>query len=1082
MAEERLDSVVRQALSLPPEQRPAFLAEHLGDDLEARALALVCLRELEEVTLPSDPEDMSGFDEPALPSAAVPETLAIDANTTQPSDADWPDTQGESAALSPSDFARLQSLYGLVCELPEARRSEFVERECADNSRLHDELMALLESDISLRNRTLRNAPPSQAAVQSEISFHAAAGTQVGRYSLVRQLGRGGMGTVWLAQRADGQFQRTVALKLINGGQESEAIQSRFLRERQILASLSHPNIAKLLDGGVAPDGRPYFVMEYVDGEPITSYCDERKLSVVARLRLFLQVCRAVQHAHQRLVVHRDLKPSNILVTQERMVQLLDFGIAKLLHSDLMGLSELTRAEDQAMTPRYAAPEQIRAETITTATDTYAMGVLLYELLTGRLPYAVRSAGGHALEQAILESEPRRPSLSLTDPADADCAALAALRGADISELRHAIAGDLETVLLKALKKQPAERYPSVEAFAKDLEHCLDGRPISARPDTVSYRVGKFVARHRAGVALVSMSFIGLLTALVISLIQTQRAEQAAQRSAAVDAFLVGLFESIDPELGHAGALRARDLLDAGAARVDSELATDPALQSTLNALLGRLLLATGDPQRALSRLQKARDSEHLGESQTERLQLDFARALITMQRFEEAEILLAEAQRQSVNDRAAQAKVLTLRADLDAEAGRYDLAEERGLQALELWQQLPAGFEPERAETLGTLAKIADLSDQIDIATERAGQALRLLEARFGERHLSVARMLERIANLQRRRGNGERAMQTLARAQALATELVGSDHLITLSMRRSYADLLEESGLQSEAADALNAVIADTEKRYGRFHLMRATALNSLVAIAFRQRDLDQAQANMEEVVEVYRGVYGDRHNEVATVLNNLANIVRERGQLERAETLMDEVLAIREETVGTEHMDYAYSLLGVARIAQLKGDPTAAAESFARAATLFALGQGPQSALARRSRLRQIHALIDAGQIDGAQSALASLSPHAGDDKQAQLTQDWAEARIDTANQALESAIARYAGLVPVAQDQWAARDSRRIGIALDAAHAYLQAGNAEQARILFNNTQIPDGVVLDPRMRALANGPLAALNTQ
>lgn len=1070
MAEVRLDSVVRQALSLPPEQRPAFLAERLVDDLEAHALALVRLRELEEVTLPADPAVIAGLDESVLPSAA----LGLDPNATQPSDDEWIDAQGESAALSPSDFARLQSLYGLVGELPEARRSEFIERECADNSRLRDELMALLESDTSLRNRTLRKAPPAPTAVQSEISFHAAAGTQVGRYSLVRQLGRGGMGTVWLAQRADGQFQRTVALKLINGGQESEAIQSRFLRERQILASLSHPNIAKLLDGGVAPDGRPYFVLEYVDGEPITSYCDERKFTVVDRLRLFLQVCRAVQHAHQRLVVHRDLKPSNILVTPERMVQLLDFGIAKLLHPDLMGLSELTRAEDQAMTPRYAAPEQIRAETITTATDIYAMGVLLYELLTGRLPYAVRSAGGHALEQAILESEPRRPSLSLTDPAEADCAALAALRGVNISELRHAIAGDLETVLLKALKKQPAERYASVEAFAKDLEHYLDGRPISARPDTVSYRVGKFVARHRAGVALVSISFLGLLLALVVSLTQTQRARDAAERASAVDAFLVGLFEEIDPKSGDAGAMRARDLLDIGAARIDTELTANPSLQDRLNALLGRLLLSTGDLEQAMTRLERARASELLTLDEHKRLAADYATGLIATQRFDEA-LLVLEQQELAITNEVDLARLLTIRADLEAELGHFSSAESYALEAMRLWQRATGERLAERAETLLTLAKINELRDHTLVAEGNANSALVLLRKRYGTEHLDVARVLGRLASLQRRRGDTDSARQTLAEALNMAERLVGRDHLITLAMRRLDADLLEENGELEQAEVALTELISDTEKRYGRFHLSRATALNSLVAIAFRRQDLATAENRLREVIEVYRGVYGTDHPEVATVLNNLANVVRERGRLSEARRLLDEVLAIRRESVGIKHRDYAYSLLGSARISQLEGKALASAEAFAQAAEVFASAQGDQSLL-RSTLVRRIHALLDHGDHAQAKQAMQDLGvaeskPSNPVEQGRHIVERWGVARLHSGDAEWSEAHTIYQEIVPLAEGIWSNSDTRRIGVLLDAALATRELGNVEQSNQWLARARQAEPSVLEPRLRQL-----------
>ena len=1063
MAEDRLDSIVRQALSLPPEQRPGFLAEQLGENLEARALALVKLRELEEVTLPDAPSM------PVLPAVADDPGAQPITKLVQDS------LSPRLAAFSATEMARLQILFEAACALPQEQQQEYIVRECGAEPLLAEALNELLAHDHALHGKTIRPLDLERLLAKTAGQFQAGAGTQLGHYSLVRQLGRGGMGTVWLAQRADGQFQRTVALKLISAGLESEAIQARFLRERQILASLSHPNIAKLLDGGLAPDGRPYFVMEYVDGEPITSYCDQLHLDVVARLRLFLQVCRAVQHAHQRLVVHRDLKPSNILVTAERMVQLLDFGIAKLLHPDLMGVAELTRPEDQAMTPRYAAPEQVRNETITTATDIYSLGVLLYELITGRLPYLVRSAGGHALEQAILDSEPRRPSLSLSDPAEGKAEVLAELRGVSLGELRQSISGDLETVVLKALKKHPAERYPSVEAFAKDLEHYLDGRPISARPDTVGYRVGKFVSRHRAGVSLVSLSFVGLLFALVISLAQTRRAEDAARRSAAVDAFLVGLFEEIDPESGDAGALRARDLLDLGAARVDSELSGDPALQGVLNAILGRLLLSTGDPQHALERLERARANDALSTPEQARLAIDYARALIASQRFEQAEGVLTEGERDAHSNPVALAQVLTTRADLQAELGRYDAAATAAEQALTLWQQAPGERQAERAQTLLTLAKIDNLRDHNEAAQAHASRALMLLRERHGDVHLDVARALERIANLQRRRGETAAAKDTLAEAMAMAEKLVGRDHLMTLAMRRLYADLLDESGELDQAEVLLNEVIADTQKRYGRYHLLRATALNSLTAIAFRRQDLAAAELAMREIIEVYRGVYGSRHNEVATVLNNLSNVVREQGRLAEARRLLDEVLEIRRETVGSEHIDYAYSLLGLARIQQLEGNSLGSAQTFAQAATIFGQAQGDQ-AIRRSTLVRRVHALLDHGDADLAAREMAALGswPGGTDNPASQarrLVESWAQARIRINQADWSGARAIFAELVPLASDIWPPKDTRRIGILLDAATVYLELEEDAPAETWLKEVEESAPTLLEPRLAHL-----------
>ncbi len=321
---------------------------------------------------------------------------------------------------------------------------------------------------------------------------------RVGPYRLLRELGRGGMGVVYLAERVEGGFEQRVVIKLIKRGMDSDAILRRFLRERQILAGLEHVNVARLFDGGVTDDGQPYFAMEYVDGKPLTAYCDERGLAVEQRLRLFEDACRAVQHAHGKLVVHRDLKPSNMLVTSEGQLKLLDFGIAKLLVEE-DDATALTQAGTRLLTPDYAAPEQVRGEPVTTATDVYALGVVLYELLTGRLPYDGDRRGRTDVARAVCEVEPRPPSLAV----------------ASQPRLAKRLRGDLDTIVLKALSKEPSRRYASAEALAEDVRRHLAGHPVQARRDTMAYVAAKFVRRHKVGVAAAAVVTLSLLLGLV---------------------------------------------------------------------------------------------------------------------------------------------------------------------------------------------------------------------------------------------------------------------------------------------------------------------------------------------------------------------------------------------------------------------------------------------------------------------------------------------------------------------------------------------------------------------------------------
>src|SRR5262245_28756322 len=345
---------------------------------------------------------------------------------------------------------------------------------------------------------------------------------RVGPYRLIREIGRGGMGTVLLAVRSDDAFQKRVAIKVLRRGMDTDAIVGRFRHERQILASLEHPHIASLLDGGTTDDGLPYFVMEYVDGQLVTDYCDAKALDTTSRLELFRKICAAVQHAHQNLVIHRDIKPANVLVTSDGTPKLLDFGIAKLLNPD-PGVQTLaaTIAGSPLMTPEYASPEQVRGETVTTATDVYSLGVLLYELLTGRRPYDLPSRTPDEIQRVVCNSVPVRPSTVVTHAASSQSTRdrpeidSERTRPPDADRLRRRLAGDLDNIVLKALAKEPSRRYASVDQFSEDIHRHLTGLPVIARKDTLGYRTAKFIRRNRAGVAAAALVVLALVAGLI---------------------------------------------------------------------------------------------------------------------------------------------------------------------------------------------------------------------------------------------------------------------------------------------------------------------------------------------------------------------------------------------------------------------------------------------------------------------------------------------------------------------------------------------------------------------------------------
>ena len=418
-------------------------------------------------------------------------------------------------------------------EAPE--RTAFLDAACQGDDELRGEVEALLASEAEAGD--FIETPIFRLRLSDTAPL--AEGQRVGAYRIVREIGRGGMGSVYLAERADEAYRQKVALKVLRRGMDTDEIVRRFRSERQILANLKHENIAMLLDGGAVEDGRPFLVMEHVEGRPLDEYCDARKLSTRERLELFRKVCSAVHLAHQNLVVHRDLKPGNILVTADGVPKLLDFGIAKIVDPDQQ--STLTRADLRPMTPEYASPEQVRGDAITTASDIYSLGVLLYHLLTGHSPYRPATRDPMSLAKAICETEPPRPSSVINKIEEVkrpDGSArqvtpesVSQVRDGDAGALRRHLAGDLDTIVLKAMQKDPQRRYASVDQLSNDIARHLDGLPVIAQKDTLRYRMGKFVGRHKVGVSLAAVLALLIVGAGITVTLLWQRAVREQARA-----------------------------------------------------------------------------------------------------------------------------------------------------------------------------------------------------------------------------------------------------------------------------------------------------------------------------------------------------------------------------------------------------------------------------------------------------------------------------------------------------------------------------------------------------------------------
>jgi non-specific serine/threonine protein kinase/serine/threonine-protein kinase len=445
------------------------------------------------------------------------------------------------AKMNAERWQLIDELFHTAIDLPTNQRREFLEGACAEDSTLRAEIEKLLAGYERAGN--FIETPPAiddSTLALPDPQAESLTGRRLGAYEVIREIGRGGMGTVYLAARADAEFHKRVAIKLVTAGFDHRSIIQRFKNERQILAGLDHPNIARLLDGGTTENGVPYFVMEYIEGQTIKAYCDSRCLTVIERLKLFRTVCAAVSFAHQNLIVHRDIKPANLLVTDDGTAKLLDFGVAKLL-SPMAGGDQITEDTSRVMTPEYASPEQARGETITTASDVYSLGVLLYELLTGHRPYQIASRSLLEIVEAICKQEPLKPStaVGVTETSQGAGSTTVTITPEEISKardtephrLRRELEGDLDNIVLKAMRKEPERRYTSVEQFSEDLNRYLRHLPVMARQDTLSYRASKFMARHRAGVVAAVLVTLAILVGAIATLWQAHAARQERDKS-----------------------------------------------------------------------------------------------------------------------------------------------------------------------------------------------------------------------------------------------------------------------------------------------------------------------------------------------------------------------------------------------------------------------------------------------------------------------------------------------------------------------------------------------------------------------
>ncbi|HEY0514142.1 MAG TPA: serine/threonine-protein kinase [Thermoanaerobaculia bacterium] len=714
--------------------------------------------------------------------------------------------------MEPGRWREIDRVFADVLERPAAEREGFLEAACAGDSELRRAVERLLAADEE-SNATFLERPAGELL---GLVPEAEESGRLGPYRLLRRLGGGGMGTVYLARREDEHYRQDVAIKILRSGLQGTDALHRFFVERQILARLEHPNIARLYDGGSTADGRPYLVMELVEGLPVDEWCDRRRLSVDQRLDLFRRICAAVQHAHQNLLVHRDLKPGNILVTEAGEPKLLDFGIAKRLESGAPTLPDLTRTGSRIMTPSYASPEQVKGEPITTASDVYSLGVLLYELLAGRSPYRLETGFLHEIERAICEQEPERPSLALFRAGGGPSGIrsveeIAAARGTRPQALRRRLQGDLDNVALMALRKEPARRYGSAAQLAGDLESHLHSLPVVARPDTLPYRARKFLRRHRAGVAAAAV--VALLVAGFIAslLVQSRRIARERDKARYSLGFLLDTFKAADPYHTKGERLTADEILARGAERVSRDLGGQPDVQAALMDAIGEVELGLGRYDRAeplLARSLALRRAIYGGESHEVADSLEHL-GLLKRERsaFADAETLLRRSL--AIKERLLGGKDLEVErslnelGDLLVARGRPKEAEVLHRRALTVAFRAEGAVGPAVADSFLALAK-SKRTQGNRMAAERLGRQGLLIERKvLGPRDPRLLRVETEIGEILIEAGKPREAERVLRGSLQAQREILGVQHPDVAVTRADLATALASQGRWAEAEE---------------------------------------------------------------------------------------------------------------------------------------------------------------------------------------------------------------------------------------------------------------------------------------
>ncbi len=811
-----------------------------------------------------------------------------------------------------TEWQRVRDLLEQVCDLAPTERLAILDARCHDDDELRREVESVLSAMDKTPDFLCEPASFDHLEHRDGRGVRSLTNERVGPYRIRRFLAAGGMSDVYLACRDEDRDDSQVAIKIIRRPLFDDEVRRRFAIEREALAALEHPNIARLIETGVTDDGFPFLAIEYIDGEPIHKYCDARRMTTDDRLTLFGDVCAAVSHAHQHLIVHRDLKPGNILVTRDGRPKLLDFGIAKLIDtaSGVGSSAQMTATAHRVFTPEYASPEQFKGQTVSTSTDVYSLGIVLYELLTGRRPFQLGGRSRHEIERTVCESIPEKPSTVVTDDDTPTTAhqgddtvtpqTLAQLRQNDPTSLRRRIEGDLDAIVMAAIRKEPDRRYASVQQLSGDIELHQKGLPITARPDTPGYRIGKFIRRHRLAATMTTViAVVAIIGAIGIAWHMHQLgearilAEATAVQKESVSQFLQEMFDSVDPMDGRPQDATVRGIVDNASMRIDQgELDDQGEVKATLLLTLGRAYAELGDLSEAEKRLTEA---------------CQIRNELFGHQHADVAECLNALC-------------VLTRR------TGQLTKAERLCREALTMRSNIHGSDHLEVAESLNNLGVVLRRMRKLEDAEFALRQALVIRKNATGDHRLEVATSSVNLAVVLKHLGQLEEAETLYRDALDIFIGLKGLNHISVAGCMNNLALLLRDTGELEEATSLLKASLQIRSDVFSGDHPSVATGLHNLALIENDLGSQDDAKEHFADALEMRRRMFRPDHPGIANATHNLASLLADTGETDEAEPLARDALRIRrarDQRVGSHSPRTGMTLVLLADIAWQRGD---------------------------------------------------------------------------------------------------------------------------------------------------------------